>query len=253
MRRTKTFIGFMALGIHAAAFAAAGAATQPVSCVTKDSVVLKGRLYLPAQPPVLGWILLHGLGSTKEEWIPLAEKLSERGQAVLLMDLRGHGESTRLEHGEKILYENFNSIGPESHWNAMIGDLEPAVELMVQKTKLERKKIGLGGASLGANIALNFAAPREEVPAVILLSPGVQYAGLSTGNPFKEFAPRPVFMAASPGDAYAYSSVQYLARMRSDPALRVTSGEGAAHGVQMFNEGFLRTLAEWTGSLRLKK
>jgi alpha-beta hydrolase superfamily lysophospholipase len=244
MRRFLVIFGLLAF-----LSASIGAEGVSVSCTSEDGVILKGTLFRPKGSAKGGWILLHGLGSMKEEWMPLVNPLVQGGQAVLLMDLRGHGQSMHHEDGNPVDYKQFNTIGPGSPWNAMIGDLKPEVALMKKQAHLDGKRIAVGGASLGANVALNYAADHPEVPALILLSPGLQYAGINAEAAFRQYAPRPVFMAASPGDQYAYGTVQYLARTRGDPALRVASGEGAAHGVQMFNAVFLKKLADWAGTI----
>jgi len=218
---------------------------ETVSCQTSDGVLLKGTLYRPKGSPKEGWVLLHGLGSTRGEWDPLARELVKAQVAVLAMDLRGHGESVMRDDGSSIRYQAFNQIGPASPWNAMIHDVQPAVVLLAQKTHLNLKRIAVGGASLGANVAMNYAADHADVPAVVLLSPGVEYAGVKTEAAFKAYGLRPLFMAASPGDGYAFQTVQYLARMRPDAGLRLVAGEGAAHGVQMFTPGFLKKLSGW--------
>ncbi len=41
-----------------------------------------------------GVVVSHGYGSSKEEWLGAAAYLAEAGFAVLVIDLRGHGENT---------------------------------------------------------------------------------------------------------------------------------------------------------------
>jgi pimeloyl-ACP methyl ester carboxylesterase len=59
--------------------------------------------YLPAagprQSPRYGVVMTHGGGDDKRFYLPLAERLQREGFAVILPDLRGHGESERSPGG----------------------------------------------------------------------------------------------------------------------------------------------------------
>lgn len=68
---------------------------SPNKFITADRVRLLGVYYKgSAEKETVPVILLHNTEGKKEEWQPLAEKLSAAGMAVLVPDLRGHGEST---------------------------------------------------------------------------------------------------------------------------------------------------------------
>jgi acetyl esterase/lipase len=127
----------------------------------------------------------------------------------------------------------------------MTGDLKSAVEILKSRYSIDPHEIAVGGASLGANVALVYASEHADVPALILLSPGLDYAGVASEEAFHRYGTRPVFIAASPGDLYAAGSVRQLILHRTDPACRAVSGEGAAHGVNMFNPVFNKKLLDW--------
>ena len=94
-------------------------------------------------------------------------------------------------------------------------------------------------------VALVYASEHVSVPALILLSPGMQYAGIESASAYKTYRGRPVFIAASPGDLYAYSSVRQLADLAPSSVQTVIEGPGG-HGVQMFkDEAFTKKLLEW--------
>ena len=196
-----------------------------------------------AKPGRWTWVLLHGLGSSKGEWDGFAERLAAIGDGAMVYDARGHGDSIRTLTGEKLDYQEWQSPEP---WGKMPQDLDSAVEALHEKKNIALKSIAVGGASLGANVAMIYASRHNEVPAVVLLSPGLQYAGVSCEEAFKRYGKRRLFIGVSPGDAYAFSSVQYLASLRGDAALRLVQGPGAAHGVHMFEDsGFTQRLLDW--------
>lgn len=62
--------------------------------ITSDRVQVVANYYKgAADKKTVPFILLHGKGGKKEDFAPLAAALSEKGYAVLVPDLRGHGES----------------------------------------------------------------------------------------------------------------------------------------------------------------
>jgi pimeloyl-ACP methyl ester carboxylesterase len=222
---------------------------QSVSWTTPDGVYLVALYHPRESPGHLVWVLLHGLGSSKQEWLKFVRKLAQQGDGFLIYDARGHGNSVHRTSGGKIDYRDFRTVGQGSQWDLMTGDVESAVQVLIKRFSLNAHGIAVGGASLGANVALVYASQHPEVPALVLLSPGLQYAGVGSEEPFRRYGTRPVFIAASPGDDYAYASVRQLISQRSDPNCRAASGEGAAHGVNMFNDVFTKKLLDWMASL----
>lgn len=74
--------------------------TDPIPLKQKGKFITSDRVQLTAiyykgnaDKSTIPVILLHGKGKTKETMIPIAKKLAEAGMAVLVPDLRGHGES----------------------------------------------------------------------------------------------------------------------------------------------------------------
>jgi pimeloyl-ACP methyl ester carboxylesterase len=236
---------FFAAALCVLALAHVQAASKPVTWATPDGVRIVGIYSAPKEATGRVWILLHGLGSNKQEWLPFTRRLTAEGQGFLIYDARGHGDSIQMTDGKPINYRDFRTAGTGSQWEAMIGDVGSAVLFLQSQFSLPIKRIGLGGASLGANVALVYASAQREITPVFLLSPGLQYAGVDSELPFKIYAPRPVLAAATRGDVYASMSLQQLAGLRSDAACQVIENPGTAHGVAMLNDAFSKTLLEW--------
>ena len=101
-------------------------------------------------------ILLHMMPATKESFTPFAEKLHEKGWSVLAIDLRGHGESTKKIHGELSTPMNYQEFSDEEHQSSM-HDVEGARDWL-EAQGIATENIVIGGASIGANLAINYMA-----------------------------------------------------------------------------------------------
>ena len=84
-------------------------------CRAADGEAVPAYLILPEGSPRGSAVVAHGYGSTKEAFLGLGVKVAEAGWAVLVIDLRGHGEH-RAALGEEIL-----------------GDIEGAVAYLRQR------------------------------------------------------------------------------------------------------------------------
>jgi pimeloyl-ACP methyl ester carboxylesterase len=217
---------------------------EKINFSTGDGIKMAGR-YCPPGAHKPTFILLHGMGSNKEEWQPLEEILSKAGFGFLAYDARGHGESTTTNTGKSMTYQSFGRPGPGSPWDKMTDDLSRAVDFLEKRKDIPPASIGLIGASLGANVSLVYAAHTEAIPIVVALSPGMDYAGLEPAAAMPALADRRVCIAASPGDRYAFESSRVLfQQMGQNRRSLFIEGEGG-HGVQMFNGTFEDTLLRW--------
>jgi pimeloyl-ACP methyl ester carboxylesterase len=211
---------------------------------TDDGVEMVGSYHAPSRSNAWTWILLHGLGSTQWEWDVFARRLSKQGDGIFLYDMRGHGESNRTQGGLPLDYHLWRSAGPGSPWGAMPSDMSSAVRMLQERFNLSSKSLAVGGASLGANVALVYAAHHPGVPAVLLLSPGLEYAGIAAGPAYETYRGRPILMAASPDDGYAYGSMRAMADGTLDPARTMLEGK-TGHGVKMLDEEFMQKVLKW--------
>ncbi len=205
---------------------------SPITIETKDGVILSAIYQKPKKTNRPTWILLHGLGSVKEEWKPFAKLLSKQGYGYLAFDLRGHGESIKTKSGGAIFYQEFRTEGEGSQWFAMISDAGVIVKFLKDK-KTPVNSIYLVGASIGANITINYAASNPAIKTVVLFSPGLKYAGGLTTPEAVNAYKGTVIIGVSEGDQYAYySSLQLQAQ---NPSIKLLTKPGTAHGVNLFD------------------
>ena len=66
---------------------------ESVAVQAADGVILKAWYYMPENPSGKAVILLHGVGSNRQDMVALGSFFVKRGYTALEPDLRGHGES----------------------------------------------------------------------------------------------------------------------------------------------------------------
>ena len=221
-------------------------ASVPFSAKADDGLVLKGTLYLPdgakgARPVV---ILLPMMANDRKSWGAFSKKLSAAGYAVLAVDQRGHGESV-WRGKKKVTYSQFTN----GDFAKMVTDLDAVLAGLSKQKKIDVTRVAIYGASIGANVALVYAAGHPSVKAVALLSPGLDYHGITTTDAAAAYGKRPVLIAVSKGDGYAALSWQKLTE-KIGPSAELKMYEGAEHGTRIFAEqkDFGRLLLDWTNA-----
>jgi len=100
-------------------------------------------------------VILHGYMMYKETMAPWASALAQAGYRVVLVDLRGHGQST----GDQATYGKYETK-----------DLSQMLDYL-KALRLCDDKVGVLGLSYGATIALEWAAADPRVQAVVAIAP----------------------------------------------------------------------------------
>jgi alpha-beta hydrolase superfamily lysophospholipase len=208
----------------------ARAAGRAITFAAPDGTTLAGMLYEASNRSAPAVVLVHMLGRSKDEWIPLAERLQDTGATVLTFDLRGHGGSS----------------GSASTLSPMVSDVRSAVDWLTSRAPSRPSSIGLVGASLGANLAALAAADSPAVRAVALISPSLDYRGVRLdGTVMKKLGSRPVFLASSTEDPYALRTIQELASQEGSREQRVSTSH--AHGTPLLaaDPDLTSSLVDW--------
>lgn len=219
---------------------------KEISIVLKSGINIAGELFEPRDQKNLSFVLLHGLGSNRHEWRSFAEKLHVLGYGVFSYDARGHGDSTADTDGNEINYKTFPQWGRSTPWKLMVDDLDEILVYLEKLEGLDKTRFVLGGASLGANVVLSCASRKKNIRGLILLSPGLNYAGIETEYPMRFCRVPAIAIAASTGDTYAYESSKKLQSfMRNKKRITFFSSEGSEHGVNMFRRGLDAELLGW--------
>lgn len=208
-------------------------ATGPaeVTLATDDGFQLAGT-YLPAAAaPAKGVvILIHMLNRTRADWASFASALGKAGHAVLAYDMRGHGTSTG-KGGKTVVWKDFS----DADFAGMVRDVVAARAYLAGRADLAGKPVVIVGGSIGANLAVIYAAENPDVAGVALLSPGLDYHKVMPEAAVKKYGKRPILFAASEDDEYSANSVKKLADLaQGDKVVKIYKKAG--HGTQMFGK-----------------
>ncbi len=190
---------------------------QTLSIEGVEGLTIQGTFY-PGQGngPRPAVLLLHMNGGNRDDWQAFAGQLAANGFAALAIDMRGHGET-----------------GGRRDWDLAAEDLSRVWTTLTERADVDETEAAIVGASIGANMALVTAATEPAVKAVVLLSPGLDYFGVTTDDRISEFSPRPALIVASEEDGQAAQSSRTLNELAGDESTLIMY-DGAGHGTAMF-------------------
>lgn len=206
------------------------AAGRTVSFLSLDGTTISAQFYEATVRPSPGVVLVHMLSRSKADWDPIAQQLADAGIAALAIDLRGHGGST----------------GSPGALPEMTQDVRAAVQWLSGRPSLRPDAIGVAGASLGANLALQ-AAAEPLVRVVAAVSPSLDYRGVRVGpDLMKKLGNKPVWLGASTDDPFAVRTIRELTADGAG-AREQHFSPAAAHGTALLaaDPELGRTLVDW--------
>jgi alpha-beta hydrolase superfamily lysophospholipase len=223
--------GLLLLGIAHVSVPLRAAAAQRVVLRTDDGVSLVATWYEPASRPAPAVILVHMLQRSRKDWDPVASQLASEGIGALTFDLRGHGES-QGSAGENL--------------SVMLQDIKAARRHLASRFEVNHGRVGLAGASAGANLAAMEASVDTGTASLALLSPSLDYRGLRIEAAVRKYGSRPLLLVASDEDAYAMRSAKDLQKITGG-IRELLVLKNAGHGTNMLSasEDLPRQLVEW--------
>jgi len=160
--------------------------------------------------------LLHGYGVDSLSLLPWAVTIAEAGYQGVLVDLRGHGEST----GRRVGFGTVEAT-----------DLRQVLDHLTALGTV-RGPVAVMGESLGAALALRWAATDPRIAAVVALAPFAELepAILGIRDDYAAWLPRvwvrgaarrlPALLGVSPGSL----DTSFVADGLATPALLVAAG-----------------------------
>lgn len=213
-----------------------------ITFLTSDGITIHGLEQVTGDAK--SWVvLLHMMPAAKESYGDFQNDLASQGVSSLAIDFRGHGESTVGPNGQKMDYKQFTD---EEH-QSKIRDIEAALAYLSTEHGTPPTRVVLVGASIGANLALQYAAAHADIPGVVLLSPGLNYREIVTMSFIQSMTrDRHVFLVASEDDPESSAAVDKLAE-RSLAKTDVRLFQTAGHGTNILGREavFRKELVRW--------
>ncbi len=164
---------------------------QTVRITTKDGMVLVASYYRSTQgKDAVPVIMVHNLRGSRVDFHPLALYLQQQGFAVLVPDLRGHGESRQTRFSDRpVNVDDFN----QRQYRAFLIDIEACKRYLIARNnqgELNIDKLCLVGAEFGALLSILWAhqdwqwpplatgKQGQDVKALVLFSPKRRMYGM---------------------------------------------------------------------------
>lgn len=220
----------LAAGLVAGA-PSAGAGIREITFKTVDGWTIHADYSTPAGAKT-AVILLHQRGGSAADWKPLVARLNAARIATLAIDQRGHGRSLGAQTGANAPWQTSNDIAGGIKWLGQRG--------------FAAERIGLAGASYGANNALIYAAAHRRVPSVALLSPGLNYHGLLIGPPAARYGGAVLVLSAK-DDPITGGGPELVASVGKPGTVQRISYGGGDHGTSLLaaDPSSLKTLTDF--------
>jgi pimeloyl-ACP methyl ester carboxylesterase len=203
---------------------------EDVERIASDGMVVRATYFaspLPERNNAVPIILLHSWKSDgRKEFEELAKYLQAEGHAVLVPDLRGHGQSKTFQGTGAQL--DLAKLRNADFADMVTKDMEAWRSFLVQQNDeqaLNLNKLCLVGSEMGASVALQWALydwnwlawsggkRRPSVKALVLLSPQTNFRGLDTREPLANPAVRTqlsIMILVGKQDARAYAQANQL-------------------------------------------
>jgi pimeloyl-ACP methyl ester carboxylesterase len=198
-----------------------------------------GTLYPGAEGTTGAVLLLHQLGSNREEWRPLIDRLKlAPAITVLSLDLRGHGDSVRGPQSDRQTWEGFGE--DPARWAGLPRDAVAGARYLFNEGAA--RSVVVVGSSIGASAAVAGLADEPRVVGLAMISPGLAYHGLDALGPMRAYAvlpttpPRTAWMMAAERDEESARALATLATEAAGIAVeRAVVPASDAHGVSLLN------------------
>ncbi len=203
---------------------------QRVAIPAADGLMLAGDFY-PAVGELAPAVLVFDWELADQNWAGLIPQLRAAGYAVLVISMRGYGETRGA-----------------INWSKADGDTAAWLAWLRGQAGIDPARISLIGGSVGSNMALRGMAFDPQVVTAVALSPGLNYGGATTEDALAGIGDRPVLMAVSHADSYSAHTVKVLTGLAVGETFSRFYGR-SGHAMEMLgNEAELAPLiVEWVG------
>jgi len=209
------------------------AAAQTINFDAPDGGRIVGTFYGASAENSPAVLMLHQYGGRREDYKDLARQFQASGIAVLAIDGRGFGESTKKADGSRVSASQSNEAVA-----GMKSDVAAAVKFLGEQKNIDKKRVGIVGASYGSSLAIIHAGDDASIKAVALLSPGTNYFGnLPTMPAIEKYASRPILIVAAEDDAESATASRRLDKLAAGDKHQLQIYKKGGHGTAILTAG----------------
>jgi len=202
------------------------AADRDITLTTDDGVAIRATVSSPEYSrPVPAVVLIHQGGSSRKEWVGIVPRLVERGYLVVAYDIRGHGESDAVDS----IWSLFNDPDQAPR------DLRAVLRFLASRPDVDKERIAVVGASIGANLAA-MASSEMNVATAVAISGKTSAVYNLAGKQALDM--KSVFYIASAGDQGGKRAqwAQELYQRTGEPRRLEIVAQSNRHGVGVFDD-----------------
>lgn len=214
---------------------------KDITLTTTDDVMIRATLSKPenSSGALAAIVLIHQGGSNRTEWASITETLVEQGYIVLAYDVRGHGDSDRVDSIRKLF--NDPDLAPR--------DLQAALGYLREQSDVNNERLAVVGASIGANLAALASSEMDIKTAVAISGKTSAIYNLSGKD---SLAMQSVFYIASAGDQQgkrAQWAVELFEQTAEPHQVKIVENSNE-HGVGIFEDSpeTLAQMLKWLSS-----
>lgn len=206
----------------------AGADHGKVTYRTADGIQVVATFTPPStgNPPWPAVVLMHQYQGTRAQWDDLTPDLLAAGLAVLAPDARAHGESlrrVRADGGFDLETDRANTL------DGWPDDVAGAIAWLTARGDVDPDRIGVGGASVGANAAWVASGSLPSVRRAVVVSGRFEPGRGLMGEDIPNFQPRGVLFQCDRQEAL---ESQALYSRTAEPR-RVEAYDTPGHGIEL--------------------
>ncbi|MFC1485166.1 alpha/beta hydrolase [bacterium] len=185
-------------------------------------------------------VLIHDYSETADDWGEVMKLLAKRGYGYFAYNLRKFDEKKeRVNRKLKPQKEGVKRI----NW---MKDLEAAMSFLELNKKVKKNEIIFVGSGLGANLSLKYASMNADVKFVILISPGLNYQGVSTAMAIQNYGNRPLMFIASVKDTDSYDTcLDYMGYLSRNSDINTIYLSGSKRGIRILNRSTMKNFLTW--------
>ena len=249
MKRFIIILTFFILFLNGSSVYSADFVTKDYKVVTKDNFTITATLKYPkikGKKSFSTIVLLHSLGYDSEWWETLPKQLIDSGYAVLLIDLRGHGNSIYNSKLVKLSWKNMTKKAYSKYPDDVIS--------VIDNVKNENKRVffdnwAIVGSDIGANTAILAVNKMAYKPkTIVMLSPLVTAKGLYIPVKLAELNNIDILSIVGTNDIQSRRDNRYLKKFAQATYAEYTSSSTST-GMLMFkhDETLAKVIVSWIG------